>query len=139
MVLSQIPILPSLYHRWKRWHIHQMSALLALPLEILLIVENFLSNADGAAFRMTCRHLYYHEPLLQSLLVGPDRAALLKLLEQDNSKLYYCYSCEVLHSLHKITSIYSEDTIWHSFGRDRCHLKRPQVNINFLLNEYIEH
>src|ERR1700722_11507304 len=87
MILSHIPTPFSLYHRWRRWQIQQTSALLALPVEILLIVEDFLSNVETAAFRTTCRHLYYHKPL-QLTLVGESRAALLKLFEQDNPKLY---------------------------------------------------
>jgi hypothetical protein len=132
MILTRIPQLFSLYHKWKRRQIQQTSALLALPVEILLIVEDFLSDVETAAFRTTCRHLYYHEPLLQSTLAGASRAALLKLFEQDNSKLYYCHSCEILHPLHKISSIQPPDDIWHLCHRHGCHQKRPKVSNNTL-------
>jgi hypothetical protein len=132
MILSHIPTPFSLYHRWRRWQIQQTSALLALPVEILLIVEGFISNVETAAFRTTCRHLYYHKPRLQSMLVGANRAALLKLLEQDNPRLYYCHSCEVLHPLSKIASIRPADNVCHSFGRYGCHSRRVKVNNNSL-------
>ena len=79
--IPQMGVILSLYHRWKRQQIQQMSALLFLPVEILLIVEDFLSDVETAAFRTTCRHLYHHEPRLQLTLAGASRAALLKLFE----------------------------------------------------------
>jgi hypothetical protein len=92
--------------------------------EVFLLAEDFLSDVETVAFRMTCRHLYYHEPRLQSVLDGANRAALLKLLERDNPKLYYCHSCEFLHPLYKLASIRSTDNVWYSFGRCGSCLKK---------------
>ena len=124
----RIPQLFSLYRRWKRRQIHQTSALLALPLEILLIVEDFLSDVETAVFRTACRHLYYHEPRLQSTFAGASRAALLTLFEQHNPKLYFCHSCEILHPLYKISSIRPPDNIRHLCRQYSCHQERPKVN-----------
>ncbi|WEW59133.1 hypothetical protein PRK78_004602 [Emydomyces testavorans] len=114
------------YHKWKRSKIKQTSALLDLPLDIILIVEDFLSDVETAAFRTTCRQLYYHEPRLQSTWAGASRAELLRLIEQDNPKLYYCHSCEVLHRLYKISSILPPNNLWHLCRRRGCHPKRPK-------------
>jgi hypothetical protein len=92
----------SLHRRWKRGQIKQKSALLALPLEIILIVEDLLNDVETAAFRTTCRQPFHHEPRLQSTWAGASRVALLRLIEQDNSKLHYCRSCNVLHPLNRI-------------------------------------
>jgi hypothetical protein len=130
MILTRIPQLFSLYRRWKRRQIQQTSALLALPVEILLIVDDYLSDVEMAAFRTTSHHLYYHKPPLQ--FAGASRAALLKLFEQDNPKLYYCHSCDVLHPLSKILSIQPPDDIWHLGHRHGCHQKRHKASNNML-------
>jgi hypothetical protein len=135
MILARIPQLFSLYGRWTQRQIQQTSTLLALPIEILLIVEGFLSDVETAAFRTTCRHLYYHKPL-QLTLIGESRAALLRLFEQDNPKLYYCHSCEILHPLYKISSLQPPDDISHLCYLHVCHQKRPKV-ITYILYTYL--
>jgi hypothetical protein len=49
MILTRIPQLFSLYSRWKRRQLQQTSPLLGLPVEILRIVEDFLSDVETTA------------------------------------------------------------------------------------------
>jgi len=127
MISTCIRPLLSAYHIWKRWQIKQTSALLLLPLEIILIVEGFLSDVETAAFRTTCRRLYYHEPRLQSTWAGTSRAALLRLIERDDPKLYYCHTCEVLHPLHRILTLLPPEDIWQWCRRHGQYREWPKV------------
>ncbi|KAF2674044.1 hypothetical protein BT63DRAFT_449032 [Microthyrium microscopicum] len=101
--LTRLYGLFSLYkERPEQQQIQQTSALLALPLELVLIVEGFLNDVDKIAFWTTCRQLYCHEETLQLRLVGENRTRWLKLIERDNRELFYCHTCMVLHPVYNV-------------------------------------
>jgi hypothetical protein len=128
--MPRILSLTSPYRKWKRRQIHQTSALLTLPVEILLIVEDFLSDAEVVAFRMTCRYLYFQGPRLLPTLSGTSRTALLMLFEGDDPKHYYCHSCETLHALRNISRIVPPHDLWYVNNPHVCRQEKSVVSNN---------
>ena len=111
--------LSSLCYRLKPSGIKQSSPLLSLPLDIILTLEDFLSDVDEVALRLTCQALYRHKPLVK--LTETKRAALLQLLERDHPKLYHCHPCNVLHSISRILNIQSGEN-W------KCRIKCDSIS-----------
>ncbi|KAH8734512.1 hypothetical protein BGZ61DRAFT_473242 [Ilyonectria robusta] len=76
-----------------------------MPMEILIMIDDHLTNASRMAFALTCRSIYpvhfdanKYPPLYPSLVTRKDREEFLQLLEKDVANLFFCHTCTVLHS-----------------------------------------
>lgn len=70
-----------------------------MPLDLIFLVANYLTEVSQLTLALTCRSLYsvycnYKQPRLAT---RGDREEFLQLLEKDVANLYFCYDCVQLH------------------------------------------
>jgi len=101
-----------------------------LPLEIILAIEDRLSRADLLCFRLSCKDLWTHEPVLDTettrlLTTEPQEKYLfLRRIERDKSSLFACGSCQKLHSVNKLTT---NDLYWNPPRHHKSGRRRPAL------------